>query len=72
MSSTVDILAKLAPALDHNELDGICRLSIAINHAIKSAEQLPTTLDPRSRSLIVERLQEADHWCLELTRIAAR
>jgi hypothetical protein len=72
MSSTVDILAKLAPALDHSELDGICRLSVAINHAIKCAQEMPTTLDPRARALVVTKLQEADHWCLELTRIAAK
>lgn len=72
MSSTVDILARLAPALDHDELDGICKLSIAINHAIKCTQDLPTTLDPRSRALVITKLQEADHWCLELTRIAAK
>lgn len=72
MSSTADILAKLAPALAGDELDGICKLSIAINHAIKCAQDMPTTLDPRARALVVTKLQEADHWCLELTRIAAK
>jgi hypothetical protein len=72
MSSTVDILAKLAPALDPAELEGICKLSIAINHAIKCAQDMPTSLDPRARALVVTKLQEADHWCLELTRIAAK
>lgn len=72
MSSTADILAKLAPALASDELDGICKLSISINHAIKCAQEMPTTLDHRARALVVTKLQEADHWCLELTRIAAR
>jgi hypothetical protein len=72
VSSTADILAKLAPALDAQELEDICRLSMAITHAIACAHGLTTTLDPRARALIVTKLQEADHWCLELTRIAAK
>jgi hypothetical protein len=66
--STVDILAQCAPALSLDELDSIMRLNQAITHAVKSAEQLHSTLDSRARGLIVEKLQEADHWCLELIR----
>ena len=67
-----DFLTQLAPALASDELEAMCRLSMAIEHAIRCAQEMPTTLDPRARALVVTKLQEADHWCLELTRIAAK
>lgn len=72
MTSTADIMARLAPLLTLDELEGACKLSMAINHAIKCTQELPSTLDARARALVVTKLQEADHWCLELIRIAAK
>lgn len=70
--STVDILAQCAPALSLDELESIMKLNQAIEHAKTCAEGLHSTLDPRARALIVTKLQEADHWCLELIRQVER
>lgn len=66
--STIDILAQCAPALSLDELDSIMKLNQAIEHAKTCAVSLHSTLDARARALIVTKLQEADHWCLELMR----
>lgn len=66
------ILQKYAPSLSEEEIEAVCCLSVAINHAIGSVQAMPTTLDAHARDLIIDKLKEAEHWCLELTRIAAR
>lgn len=66
--SIVGILAECAPALSLDELESIAVLTQAITHAITKAEALHSTLDGRARALIITKLQEADHWCLELIR----
>lgn len=70
--STADLIAKLAPALSEEEAVELMRVNMAIAHAINITRTLPTTLDPRARALVITKLEEADHWCLELTRIAAK
>lgn len=67
-----ELLAALDPALSDSELSHFGRLATAINHAISVAGDMPTTFDPRARALIVTKLQEAEHWSLELLRVAAR
>jgi hypothetical protein len=61
----------LARVLSESELAEYQRLYQSINHALTVATSLPTTLDPRARELIITKLQEADHWSMELLRAAA-
>lgn len=67
-----ELLAALDPALSDSELTQFGQLTTAITHAITVAGEMPTTFDPRARALIVTKLQEAEHWSLELLRVAAR
>jgi hypothetical protein len=64
-----EILAELAPAISEAELASIGRVSQAIEHAMKCAEELPATLDAHARALIIDKLHEAEHWCIELVRV---
>lgn len=57
--------------LSDDEIAEFSRLSAAITHAIDTAGRMPTTLDARARALVVTKLQEAEHWSLEMLRIAA-
>lgn len=66
------IIEALQPLLSDDELSEFGRLAMAIEHAIAVAGGMPTTLDPRARALIVTKLQEAEHWSIELLRVAAR
>lgn len=67
-----ELLAALDPPLSDSELAQFGRLAIAINHAIAVAREMPTTFDAHARGLVVEKLQEAEHWSLEILRVAAR
>lgn len=72
MSFDIDqLLAALDPPLSDSELAHFARLAIAINHAIAVAREMPTTFDAHARGLVVEKLQEAEHWSLEILRVAA-
>lgn len=70
--SIADLLDQLDPPLSESELSHVSRLATAINHALHVAGEMPTTFDARSRALIVTKLQEAEHWSIELLRVAAR
>lgn len=73
MSFDIDqLLAALDPPLSDSELAHFARLATAINHSITVAGDMPTTFDARARALIITKLQEAEHWSLELLRAAAR
>jgi hypothetical protein len=67
-----EIIDRLAPPLSESELSHIGDLSRAINHAITVAENTPSTLDGRARALIITKLQEAEHWTIELLRAVPR
>lgn len=67
-----ELLAALDPPLSESELAEFGRLWTAITHAITVAGEMPTTLDGRSRALVMTKLQEAEHWSLEILRVAAR
>lgn len=63
------LIDALDPPLSADELGEFSRLVTAIEHAITVASQMPTTLDAHVRALIVVKLQEAEHWSLELLRV---
>jgi hypothetical protein len=67
-----DVVAPLQSELSDAELVEFARLSQAITFAIRVAGEMPTTLDARARALVVTKLQEAEHWSLELVRVAAQ
>lgn len=61
-------ITKKLPDLSQAELAEIGRLALALNHALDVAAEMPTTLDAHARGLVVEKLQEAEHWMIELVR----
>jgi hypothetical protein len=67
-----DVVASLTPTVTEAELAEYQRLAMAINYAITVATEMPSTLDPRARSLVITKLQEAGHWTVELVRAADR
>lgn len=66
--SLADLVVGAAP-MSETELSEFGRLATAIRHAITVAGEMPTTFDPRARALVVTKLQEAEHWSIELLRI---
>lgn len=70
--SMADLVGRLQPPLSDAELAEFARLSTAIAFAAEVARNMPITLDGRARSLVVTKLQEAEHWSLELLRVADR
>ena len=64
----IDFIAEHSPNLTKAELDAVSGLLVALMNATHHAQQLPSSLDGRARALIVTKLQEAGHWCIELTR----
>lgn len=72
--SLADIITRNCdpPPLSDQELQAFAHLTAAIEHALQIAVNMPTTLDARSRALVVTKLQESEHWSLEILRVAAR
>lgn len=63
------LIDALDPPLSEHELAEFQRLMIAIHHSLDVAAAMPTTLDGRVRALVITKLQEAEHWSLELLRV---
>jgi hypothetical protein len=69
--SLAEVVDGLLPPLSDNERAEFRRLLAAIGNAQQIARNLPTTLDAHARTLIVTKLQESEHWTLELLRAAS-
>ncbi len=65
-----DLLAAWARGLTTDEHEALAALHNAIAEAIRRAQKLPATLDRRSAALVVTKLEEAEHWALDVRRQA--
>jgi hypothetical protein len=69
--SLAEVVEGLMSPLSDCERAQFRRLLVTISSAQQLARNLPTTLDAHARTLIVTKLQESEHWTLELLRAAS-
>ena len=65
-----DLLAAWTRGLTNNEHESLNVLYQAIAEAIRRGQKVPPSIDRRCMALVVQKLEEAEHWALQALRIA--